>query len=217
MINYTLLLLRQPLRLFRLFHKFLSFVYHFLLLKINRVEYAAMPIVRGTLILKNSGDLILGKNIKFNCSVRSNLVGLNKTCTISVRHGARLIIGDNSGFSGVSIYCSDSIILGKYVNLGGNVSVWDTDFHPLSYLDRRTHVVDKIKSAPIVIGDDVFIGANAIILKGVTIGNRAIVGAGSVVTKDIPAAEIWAGNPAKFIKCTSEEKGFLNSSKEQIS
>lgn len=56
------------------------------------------------------------------------------------------------------------------------------------------------KCAPVVIGDNVFIGAKCIILKGVTIGENSIVGAGSVVTKSIPANEIWAGNPAKFIR-----------------
>jgi acetyltransferase-like isoleucine patch superfamily enzyme len=55
-------------------------------------------------------------------------------------------------------------------------------------------------SEPIVIGDDVFIGANSIVLKGVNIGDRSIIGAGSVVSKNIPADEIWAGNPIKFIK-----------------
>ena len=56
------------------------------------------------------------------------------------------------------------------------------------------------KCAPVVIGDDVFVGAKCIILKGVTIGKGAIIGAGSVVTKNIPARQIWAGNPAKFIR-----------------
>ena len=53
---------------------------------------------------------------------------------------------------------------------------------------------------PIIVGDDVFVGANSIILKGVIIGARVIIGAGSVVTKNIPSDEIWAGNPAKFIR-----------------
>ena len=56
------------------------------------------------------------------------------------------------------------------------------------------------QNAPIYIKDNVFIGANATLLKGVTIGENAIVGACSVITKDVPANEIWAGNPAKFIK-----------------
>ncbi|MBS1603843.1 MAG: acyltransferase, partial [Bacteroidetes bacterium] len=101
---------------------------------------------------------------------------------------------------GVSIYCSEQISIGAHVNCGGNVSIWDTDFHPLDYQERRVHNTEKIFSAPISIGNDVFIGANSIVLKGVSIGDRAIVGAGSVVSRHIPADEIWAGNPIKFIK-----------------
>lgn len=55
-------------------------------------------------------------------------------------------------------------------------------------------------TSPVVIKDGVFIGAHCIILKGVTIGEKSIIGAGSVVTKSIPDGEIWAGNPAKFIR-----------------
>ena len=58
----------------------------------------------------------------------------------------------------------------------------------------------NVISKPIIINKGVFIGAHSIILKGVTIGNSSVVGAGSVVTKSIPEKEIWAGNPAKFIK-----------------
>ena len=69
-------------------------------------------------------------------------------------------------------------------------------------MDRRDYTVDRqhIAKAPIVIDDDVLIGARCIILKGVHIGARSIVGAGSVVTGDIPAGEIWAGNPARKIR-----------------
>lgn len=57
-----------------------------------------------------------------------------------------------------------------------------------------------IKSRPVNIGKNVFVGGHVIILKGVTIGDGAIIGAGSVVTKDVPTNEIWAGNPATFVK-----------------
>ncbi|MNL65825.1 2,3,4,5-tetrahydropyridine-2,6-dicarboxylate N-acetyltransferase [compost metagenome] len=62
--------------------------------------------------------------------------------------------------------------------------------------------METIKKEPIIIEQDVFIGANSIILKGVTIGARSIIGAGSIVTKNVPADEIWGGNPAKFIRKT---------------
>jgi acetyltransferase-like isoleucine patch superfamily enzyme len=142
----------------------------------------------------------IGENVTFISDNRYNMVGLFKPCTIQVNDNGILKIGDNSGFSSVSIYCSKEITIGSFVNCGGNVMIWDTDFHPLNYLSRRKHIENEILSSPITIGDDVFIGANSIILKGVKIGDRAIIGAGSIVTKNIPEDEIWAGNPAKFIK-----------------
>lgn len=164
------------------------------------VHYDSFPKIRGKLIVVNRGSVTIGKNVSFNSSLLSNMAGLYKPCTLAVEKGARLEIGDHSGMSGVSIYCAGSIRIGRYVNIGANVSVWDTDFHPLNYMDRRVHAVEKIKTSPVVIGDDAFIGAHSMILKGVTIGERAIVGAGSVVTRDIPSDEIWAGNPARFLK-----------------
>jgi len=174
--------------------------YHTLVFKVKNIKYSEMPQCRGRLIIYNEGECVLGKNIIFNSSIRSNLVGLNKPCSILVNKNASLVIDDHSGFSGVSIYCTSKISIGKYVNCGGNVSIWDSDFHPLNYLDRRLNTLEKIASKPISIGDDVFIGANSVILKGVKIGDRSIIGACSVVTKDIPEDQIWAGNPARFIR-----------------
>ncbi|PWA04889.1 acyltransferase [Flavobacterium psychrotolerans] len=179
---------------------FFSKIYHSITFKIHDVEHTEIPIIKGRLIIKNEGKCILGNKLKFNSTLKSNFVGLYKPCTISVRNNGHLEIKEFSGFSGVSIVCSNKITIGRYVNCGGNVSIWDTDFHPINYLDRRVHDFDKINSAPIEIGDDVFIGAHSIILKGVKIGDKAVIGAGSVVTKDVPENQIWAGNPAKFIK-----------------
>ena len=89
------------------------------------------------------------------------------------------------------------------MNFGGNVFIWDTDFHPLNFIDRRKNDYTATISASINVEDDVFIGANSIILKGVSIGKRSIIGAGSIVTKNVPNDEIWAGNPAKFIRKTN--------------
>mgnify|MGYP000840304717 FL=1 len=90
----------------------------------------------------------------------------------------------------------------------------DTDAHNLDYMIRRSHEKDvhgfridslSAATAPIVIEDDVLIGTRCIILKGVTIGARSIIGSGSVVVKTIPADCIAAGNPCKVIKYINEE------------
>ena len=175
-------------------------VYNRIMISFKKVRYSSYPQIVGKLRMQNDGQIFFGKSVRFNSRLTSNFVGLNKPCTIAVTNKGRLQIDDFSGFSGVSIYCASAIWIGKYVNCGGNVSIWDTDFHPLNFEDRRVNDVSKIRSMPIIIEDDVFIGANSIILKGVVIGARSVIGAGSVVTKTIPPDEIWAGNPAKFIR-----------------
>ncbi len=178
----------------------LNYVLNLMTFKLKKVQYGSIPVVKGRIVVINHGTIKLGNDVRFNCSLDSNFVGLYKTCTLAVTSGAALEIGNHSGFSGLSLYCSSKIKIGDYVNFGGNVCIWDTDFHPLDYQERRVHNVAFTNNQPISIGDDVFVGANSIILKGVTIGDRAIIGAGSVVSKSIPSDEIWAGNPIRFIK-----------------
>ena len=136
-----------------------------------------------------------------NGANRFNPMGFCGICNIVAERGATIKIGKNLRMSGATIYARCSITIGDNVLLGGGVKVYDTDFHSLDHNFRGTSD-DKAntKNAPVVIGDDVFVGAGTIVLKGVKIGSRAIVGAGSFVTKDIPEGEIWAGNPAKFIR-----------------
>ena len=121
---------------------------------------------------------------------------------ISVNKGAQLMIGDYSGMSNTSIFCQQKITIGNYVNIGGGCMIFDTNFHSTDWHDRadRARDIAHRKTAPVHIGNYVFIGARSIICKGVTIGDHAIIAAGSVVVKDVPADEMWGGNPAKFIK-----------------
>lgn len=81
----------------------------------------------------------------------------------------------------------------------------DTDSHSLNYLLRRDANTDVPNTKPIIIEDDVLIGARSIVLKGITIGARSIIGAGSIVTKSIPSDCIAAGNPCKVIKYLNHE------------
>lgn len=152
------------------------------------------------LSIQKSSVVNIGNNITLRSATKYNYIGINKPVVIAVSNYAVLSIGNNTGFSGTSIYVMDRVIIGDNCSFGANTAIWDTDFHPVNYLDRRVNDITKINSSPIEIGNDVFVGANSIILKGINIGDRAIIGAGSVVTKDIPSDEIWAGNPVKFIR-----------------
>lgn len=147
-----------------------------------------------------NGHLLIGKNFICNSSINKCIdYGHSK---IVVMGNAELTIGNNVGISNTLIHCYKHITIGNYVNIGAGTIIYDTNFHSTSWQDRADRCIDiqKAKTAPIYIGDYVFIGARCIIGKGITIGDRSIVAAGSVVTRDIPAGEIWGGNPAKFIK-----------------
>jgi len=120
---------------------------------------------------------------------------------------ACITIGDHVGMSSPCVWIQSRLTIGNHVNIGGNCIIIDTDAHQIDYLARRggkqvdeTDISTTIQSAPITIEDDVWIGANCIILKGVTIGARTVIGAGSVVTKSIPSDSIAAGNPCRVIK-----------------
>lgn len=118
-------------------------------------------------------------------------------------------IGNHVGMSSPSIWIRESLTVGSHVRIGGNCLIMDTDTHQIDFFARRRGRNDKssiIKSAPIIIEDDVWIGANCIILKGVTIGARSVIGAGSVVTKSIPADCIAAGNPCEVIRMLDNER-----------
>ena len=135
---------------------------------------------------------------------RSGIDAMGNTCCskIVVYDGASLIIGNNTGISNTVIQCRNRITIGHSVNIGDGVLIMDSNFHSINWIERQNPELDKqnAKSEEINIGNNVFIGARSIICKGVNIGDRSIVAAGSVVVRSIPANEIWGGNPAKFIK-----------------
>jgi len=117
-------------------------------------------------------------------------------CDINIFDGGRLTIGSGYTNCGTQIRCSNSITIGNNATIANNVVMIDSDYHTIKYEDGKKN----IKSAPIFIGNNVWIGRESIILKGVNIGDGAVIAAHSVVTKNVLAKTIVAGNPAKVIK-----------------
>nr|WP_280846804.1 acyltransferase [Mesobacillus selenatarsenatis] len=123
-------------------------------------------------------------------------VNLGRGVVTIVNDGARLKIGNNTYVAADSkIYASEEIVIGADCALSWDLTIIDSDFHEIEYND-----VTPPMTAPIHIGNHVWIGCNVTILKGVTIGDGAIIAAGSVVTNDIPPGCLAAGNPARVIK-----------------
>lgn len=148
------------------------------------------------------GKCVIQPGFKMNNRESSNPIGRFHACSLIVGKEGELLIGKNVGMSATAIVCHDKIVIGNDVNIGGNVAIYDTDFHSLNPNDRlnREDDIKQTKTKPVKIGNNVFIGAHTTILKGVTIGDNVVIGACSLVSKDIPSNEIWGGNPAKFIK-----------------
>ena len=154
--------------------------------------------VLGPLGLSAAGTIELGEELVIINDTKYNRAGINHPTQLVAAQNAVLEIGDDVGISGASIFCTESIVIGNHVLIGASCRIYDTDFHTIDYMDRRISV--RAPSAPVTIEDDVWLCANVTVLKGVTIGARSIIAAGSVVTSDIPPDVLAGGVPAKVIK-----------------
>jgi len=157
--------------------------------------------LRGIPIISQSrrGSITIGESFIAVSSTRYNSIGLIQRVVIkALGASARIAIGNNVGMSGATLSARASITIGDDVLLGSGVLITDNDAHPIEPEDRND--ASKTLIAPVVIEDLVFVGARAIILKGVRIGYGSVVAAGSVVSRDVPARTVVAGNPAREVK-----------------
>ena len=123
-----------------------------------------------------------------------------------VDYGCNIYFGNNCEVNMNCTFLDDNkIIIGDNVLIAPNVQIY-TAYHPTHYLDRFTISENETQTAPVIIGKNVWIGGGTIILPGVTIGDNTVIGAGSVVTKDIPADTIAYGNPCKVHKANERSK-----------
>lgn len=177
--------------------------YFKLFMKINKIEFGKNLNLFGVpVIFKKSGSTLkMGENCTIKSSFLSNLVGLSQRTIIVTRtEDAKIEIGNNVGISGATIYSRKGISIGDNTLIGGNVKIFDNDFHPIEVEARNIDDKDAIGTREVIIGKDCFIGCNALILKGTKIGDGSVVGAGSVVCGEFPSCVVIAGNPARVIK-----------------
>jgi acetyltransferase-like isoleucine patch superfamily enzyme len=137
--------------------------------------------------------VIVGGGCKFLSGHTDNLIGINRPCIVSVYNPGTVVkIGEHTGFSGTVIGAFAGITIGSNVKCGANTLITDGDWHPE---DPRSG-----EPRPVVIGDNVWLGVGVMVLKGTKIGENSVIGAGSVVTGEIPANVVAAGNPCKVIR-----------------
>lgn len=143
--------------------------------------------------------LTLATGVQLNSAVRSNPLGCFQPCVLrTLAPGAILELGPRVGLSATAIVAAREIQVGEGTIFGAGAMIIDNDFHfPVGDFDWGYG--DFSTARPIRIGRGCFIGARAIVLKGVTLGDRAIVGAGAVVTRDVPAGHRAVGNPARIL------------------
>src|SRR4051812_37192385 len=139
-------------------------------------------------------------------------VSIYAGCSFSLGPKGRCTVGDFTLLNGALVMSEERIEIGSHCLISWNVGIADSDFHPLAPAQRiiDAHALapffkdrpprPTLRTAPVIISDNVWIGMNAVILKGVSIGENSVVAAGAVVTKSVPANVVVAGNPAVVTK-----------------
>lgn len=137
--------------------------------------------------IAGKGQLVLGEGVSF--------VGTVVPIELETYTNGRIEIGDHTFINyGSSIAARTSVKIGSHCHLGHYTFIMDNNQHDL------VRHMELPPSAPVVIEDNVWIGSKAIILPGVVIGAQAVIGAGSVVTNDVPPFCVVAGNPARILR-----------------
>ena len=163
----------------------------------------ASCVLNVSLRLNGKGRVSLGENIILGYPLAPQM-GDGAILLQARYEGSQISIGDRTEISNnTSIIALDEITIGSDCLIADRVTIYDADFHELEPESRlpgtvRTESDGDVK--PTVIGNNVWIGSCALILKGVTIGDGSVIGAGSVVTKDIPSNVLAVGSPAKVVK-----------------
>lgn len=192
--------------IFLFIYRYISIHYKRLKLSLWNVQYGKNVIIIGPLRLRmtKKASIRIGNDFTAISGFCSTIDSGQKNILSAVGR-ANIIIHNHVGITSTSIYSQNRVEIGCHILIGANTIIMDTNFHSLDCSIRGTskegyQYEGTVNSAPVKIGNHVFIGTRCIINKGVTIGDGAIIAAGSVVVKNIPAWEVWGGNPAKFIK-----------------
>jgi acyl-[acyl carrier protein]--UDP-N-acetylglucosamine O-acyltransferase len=194
-------MLATPWKIGNEMRRWLSLPYVRLIFAFHGIPWGRGWMLYGAPIIQKHkrGIIRIGDRLQLRSSIRSNPLGPARPVILYVgRENAVLEIGNQFGMSGGSLCAWERIQIGHRVTIGCNSLIIDTDFHPLDAMKRQR--ASNASCSAIRIDDDVFIGASSIVLKGVHIGCGSVIGAGSVVSNDIPEHCIAAGNPAKRIR-----------------
>jgi acetyltransferase-like isoleucine patch superfamily enzyme len=166
-------------------------------------------------VIVGTGTVLTGRPFRRFRSVEPDSVSIGAHCTLdhstlAVGERGRLSIGDHCYFTSAVVLCEEEVRIGNYVVFGWNTTLSDSDFHPLDPAQRVQDAIalspipggvarPPISAKPVVIEDDVWLGAAVVVLKGVTIGAGSWIEPGSVVTSNVPPRSRVAGNPGRVL------------------
>jgi acetyltransferase-like isoleucine patch superfamily enzyme len=158
-----------------------------ILFRLHGVRAGARPRVYGARPRLGGGGRI---TVGANCRIE----GRQARCSLVAEPAAEIIVGDNAYFNnGFTLHAACRVVIGDDVRFGDGSAVYDTNFHEVA-------PGDGVRQAPVVISDGVWVARGAVILPGVVIGERSVIGANTVVTRSVPADCVVAGNPATIIR-----------------
>jgi acetyltransferase-like isoleucine patch superfamily enzyme len=190
-------------------YRFVQKMFHYTYLRYFGVEtgFGDVTLVGLPLIRRYKGSrIIIGRNVTVVSHSAGNVVGINHRAILAtLAEGATIDIGDRCGISGSSICAVRGVKIGNNSGLGANASVYDTDFHAMDAMKNKKKGILDAAARPVEIGENVWVAANVIILKGVKVGHGAVIGAGSIVTQEVPRNAVVAGNPAKVVRLLAQE------------
>lgn len=174
---------------------------YFFLKSIDGLEIQKNTKFKGIPILKNrGGKILIGENVVLNSENEYYFINMHSPIKLIVNDGARVIIGNNSRLHGVCINAYEKIEIGENCLIAANCQIIDSNRHELCFENPQNRLKNSSNTNPVKIEDNVWVGANVLILPGVKIGEGSVIAAGSVVTKCIPPYTLAGGNPAKVIK-----------------
>lgn len=179
-----------------LYSKYITFY-----LKLNQINVGRGLISYGKPIIKNNGKIEIGNNVTLHSHNKSYHAQMYGPVKLKTSKGGRIIIRDNSRLNGCCLSSNKFIKIGNNCLIAANTQIIDSNGHQSNPLKRQ----EQDLARNIIIEDNVWIGLNCIILKGICIGENSIIGAGSVITKNVPKNCIVAGNPAKIVKMNKNE------------
>ena len=204
--------IKKPARLIARIYKSIflyriPFIYGWLALSFFKLIYQGFSIGRNakawglfSIQLMDSSNLSIGDDFHLISCGRRSAINQFSRAQFTVFPGASIVLGRHVGLNGTTISSKRSISIGDDTMIAANTIIVDSDFHTLWPPEDRWKTTTSSSDRDVVIGKNVWIGMNCLILKGTVIGDNSIIGAGSVVSGEIPSNSLAVGNPARVIK-----------------